>query len=98
MFVITVEFKIKPEHIDGFMPLMLENAEASLTKEPGCHQFDVSVALDNPAKVFLYELYTDKAAFNAHKQTDHYKAFDKNTADLVAKKSGAHFVRTWPSN
>ena len=98
MFVITVEFQIKPEHIDDFMPRMIENAEASLTKEPGCHQFDVCVAPDDPTKIFLYELYTDKAAFEAHKQMEHFKAFDKNTANWIAKKSAAPFERTWPKN
>ncbi len=97
MFVITVEFQIKPEHVEDFMPLMLENAEASLTKEPGCHQFDVCIAPDDPTKVFLYELYTDKSAFETHKQMDHFKAFDANTADWVVKKSAAPFQRAWPT-
>ena len=42
MYVVLVDFKVKPERLKDFMPLMLENARAS-REEPGCRQFDVCV-------------------------------------------------------
>ena len=42
MYVVVVDFKIKPERLAEFMPLMLENARASRETEPGCRQFDAS--------------------------------------------------------
>ena len=41
MYVIIVDFKIKSDRLADFLPLMQENATASLRDEPGCHQFDV---------------------------------------------------------
>ncbi|MEO1160127.1 MAG: antibiotic biosynthesis monooxygenase, partial [Pseudomonadota bacterium] len=41
MFVITAEFRLKPDMLDAFMPLMLIQSEKSLSGEPGCLVFDV---------------------------------------------------------
>ena len=62
MYAVCVTFQIAEGAMADFLPLMLENAAASLKGEPGCHQFDVCRDGD---EVFLYELYTDAAAFEA---------------------------------
>ncbi|MEO1140234.1 MAG: putative quinol monooxygenase [Pseudomonadota bacterium] len=85
MFAVTVSFRIHPGQMGAFLPLMVTNARASLTEEPGCHQFDVC-ADGPPDTVFLYELYTDRAAFDAHLATPHFKNFDAATANMVADK------------
>lgn len=86
MFAVTVLFAIKPECIDDFMPLMHANARRSLQEEPECHQFDVCRGSD-PCQVFLYEIYTDRAAFDLHLASDHFQAFDKAVSAMVASKS-----------
>lgn len=86
MFAVVVTFQIKPDRFDAFMPLMLENARSSLRDEEGCHQFDVCTDPDHPGEVFLYELYTDAAAFEVHKTMPHFRAFDSATADMIAGK------------
>lgn len=48
----------------AFMPLMRGNAVTSRLQEEDCHQFDVCTDPDHPFEVFLYEFYTDKAAFD----------------------------------
>lgn len=91
MFVVTVTFVVKAEHIDEFAPAMIENARASEELEPGCRQFDVCRDPRDPAVTFLYEVYDDAAAFEAHKGMDHFKSFDaKVTPWLVSKE-----VKTW---
>jgi len=96
MYVVIVDFVANPEHVDSFRTEMVRNARASLADEPGCRQFDVSVAADDPAKIFLYELYDDRAAFDAHLKTTHYREFDAKTAPWVAAKQARHFLRIWP--
>ena len=93
MFAVCVTFRIKPESLDAFLPLMLENARASLADEPGCHQFDVCQNPADPAEIFLYELYDDAAAFETHKSMAHFKRFDAETADMVATKHVQTFAR-----
>lgn len=93
MFVITVDFKIHPEHLSAFMPLMLANAKASLEFEPDCEQFDVCVSTQNPCHVFLYEIYRSQAAFDAHLQMAHFLEFNKASAAHVASKAVSSFER-----
>ena len=86
MYVVVVDFKIKPERLAEFMPLMLENARLSRETEPGCRQFDVCVDPKDRTSVFLYEIYDNRAAFDAHLATAHFKKFDPAVAPMVASK------------
>ncbi len=86
MYVVTVVFRVKPEHLDAFLPMMNANAATSTASEPGCRQFDVCQHSDNPSEIFLYELYDDRAAFDAHLASAHFKDFDAASADIIAEK------------
>ncbi|MEL6374634.1 MAG: putative quinol monooxygenase [Pseudomonadota bacterium] len=86
MFVVVVFFEIKPERIESFRHAMLRNARISVEREPGCSQFDVSIDPTDGGSFFLYEVYDDEAAFNAHTQSDHYKAFAETVASWVVSK------------
>src|SRR5699024_8816895 len=74
-YVVTVVFVAKPGHRDDVRREMVANATASRTREPGCRQFDVCESADG-GEIFLYEIYEDEAAFQAHLATDHYKRFN----------------------
>ncbi len=87
MYVVTVTFRIKPEHSEAFLDAIRENARLSLETEPGCHRFDVAIGEEGAETVFLYELYTDRAAFDAHRATDHFRSFDAAVTDWVASKN-----------
>jgi quinol monooxygenase YgiN len=98
MYVITVNFTIKSGHVEAFRSAMESQARASLESEPGCHQFDVAIDPNDPTKVFLYELYSDKAAFEVHLETPHYSEFDAKTAAWLRSKSVYRYERIWPSD
>ena len=74
------------------MPLMLENARQSLDLEPGCHRFDVCTGPDGKNAVFLYELYSDAAAFESHKSMAHFLEFSAKTEQMVASKTVETFT------
>jgi (4S)-4-hydroxy-5-phosphonooxypentane-2,3-dione isomerase len=96
MFAVTVTFRIVHKQSAAFMPLMIENARASLALESGCHRFDVLTDPGRPDEVFLYELYEDRAAFDAHMQTEHFLQFNRASADMIEDKEVKTFseVRT----
>jgi autoinducer 2-degrading protein len=96
MFVVTVHFTIDPARFDEFMALMLENAERSRRDEPGCRQFDVCTDDARPGSVFLYELYDDAAAFDAHLAAAHFKTFAAATASMVRERAIARWRRCAP--
>ncbi|UWR13342.1 putative quinol monooxygenase [Sulfitobacter mediterraneus] len=87
MFAVVVTFQIEPGQMQAFMPLMLENARASLSGEEGCHQFDVATDVARPNELFLYELYTDATAFELHKNAPHFKAFGAVAGPMIADKT-----------
>lgn len=87
MYVIAVDFTIHEEHLTAFMPLILENARVSLDAESGCQRFDVCQDPLQPEHIFLYELYDDRDAFNAHLATSHFKAFDSDSKAMLATKT-----------
>ena len=97
MFVIAVTFKVAPEHAAEFKTLVHAQAQNSLEKEPECHQFDVCEDPSSPATVFLYELYSDEAAFKHHLDTDHFKQFDADVASMVRDKQVMSYTRTYPA-
>lgn len=91
MFAVCVTFRLNPGQMVDFMPAMQGNAATSLAEEVGCHRFDVLSDTAKPDLVFLYELYTDRAAFDAHCASPHFQTFNAATAQMIADKD----VTTW---
>ena len=96
MLVVTVLFTIKPAEARAFREAKVANARASLEREPGCRQFDVTVDPNDPAAIFLYEVYADRAAFDAHLASDHFLRFDRETRDWIATKVVRMYERVDP--
>lgn len=86
MYVVTVEFVIKAAHIAAFHEEIVQQAKDSL-EEPGCHHFDVAVDPENPAKIFLYELYTDAEAFEVHKAMPHTKSLFERVTPWIESRA-----------
>lgn len=84
---LIVDFEIKPDAVDRFMPLINENARRSVADEPGCRQFDVLQVKDQPNRIMLYEVYDDDAAFAAHMKMPHVAAFFAAAKELIVKQS-----------
>ena len=98
MYVILVNFTVKPENIASFREAMLENAHASLTSEEGCRVFDVCWDPQDDAKVLLYEVYDDKAAFDLHHASAHFKSFQEKVAPWIADKQVSAWNKAYPEN
>ena len=91
MYVVTVLFEVASERWGAFLPTVRRQARLSLAREDGCLRFDVCLAED-AGQVFLYEIYRDRAAFDAHLETAHFREFDAHVAPWVTRKSVATFV------
>ena len=74
MFVVAVRFELFPEGAEAFKNAVLPNAAASEGTEPGCRQFDACFNEDG-LFCFLYEVYDDEAAFEAHRNSAHFLKF-----------------------
>ncbi len=86
-FAVCASFHVHQDQFAPFVALVTENAAQSLRDEPGCHRFDVLTDPARPGEVFLYELYNDASAFDAHLATVHFQTFDRAAAPMIAKKT-----------
>ena len=84
-FVLVVSIKIKPENVERWMRMALENAREA-RKEPGCRQFEVLVDPKDRTKVLLFEIYDDEKAFEAHQATPHFKKYLAEAVPLLASR------------
>lgn len=87
MFIVTVEFVVRPQYVEAFHRAVRDQARNSLNREPDCHQFDVCADPQDRGRILLYEVYTDHAAFRAHRKTDHFLDFDATARDWVESKA-----------
>jgi quinol monooxygenase YgiN len=98
MQALVVEFRIKAGFIGAFETAIVENARASRETEPGCRQFDVCHDPADPALFFLYELYDDEAAIQAHLKTAHFLQMNEITAAWVEAKTVRQLKRVAPAS
>ena len=91
-FAITVDFTLKPGAMTSFRKLINKNAQDSCTLEPGCRRFDVLVPNEPGDKVFLYEIYDDRTAFDAHLKMPHFDVFNRESEPLVLAKNVVQYT------
>jgi autoinducer 2-degrading protein len=84
MLIVHVHVKVKPDCIDAFKQVTIENARHSL-KEPGIARFDVVQQNDDPTRFVLIEVYRTVEATAAHKATAHYATWRDRMEPLMAE-------------
>jgi quinol monooxygenase YgiN len=70
--LVVARYLVTDGHEATVTDLLRENATASRA-EPGCLEFSVYQAIDDPRAFLLYERYTGEDAFQAHRQSPHFK-------------------------
>jgi len=77
--------------VDAFLAGMLPLAAAMDTNEPGSLRFDALQEDDNPQHFLLYEVYRDRAAREAHRQTPHFQQHTPAIRGAVTTSEGREF-------
>jgi autoinducer 2-degrading protein len=85
LYINAVDIDVVPGQIDNYLAALKENAAAS-ARESGCHAFNIAVSQKDTNHVFIFEVYDNAAALDAHRQTDHFKKYATTTKDMVAKR------------
>jgi quinol monooxygenase YgiN len=93
MYVVVVEFTIKPEFAGRFRERVQQQARDSLERESECHVFDVCIDPAQDEFVLLYEVYSERSAFDAHLESAHFIDFDNKVRDWVESKQVAGYTR-----
>jgi (4S)-4-hydroxy-5-phosphonooxypentane-2,3-dione isomerase len=87
MLVVLVQVTVKTEMLAEFERAILTNADAASTREPGCVRFEVSQQEDDPARWLFYEVYKDAAAFEAHRASPHFAAYQQVADKALVSKT-----------
>ncbi len=61
-------------------------------REPGCITYDLYRAAEGGGSFHLFEIYNDRSALDAHRATEHYKAYRARIADLLAEPIKVHVL------
>ncbi|SFQ09081.1 Quinol monooxygenase YgiN [Mesorhizobium sp. NFR06] len=91
-FVVIPEFHVRPQIRTAFLNAALDDARHSLADEAGCRRFDVVCPEDAEDTVLFYEVYDNRAAFDAHLQTPHLKRFQATMKALEVEETVVRFA------
>ncbi len=84
MLVVIVSAHVKPEYIEAFKNVSMDNASNSV-KEPGVFRFDVYQQADDPSKFTLLEIYRTKNDPPKHRETAHYLRWRDAVANMLVE-------------
>jgi quinol monooxygenase YgiN len=89
--LVVAQWEAKPGEADKVAEI-LNRFLPEAQREDGVKLFLISRGKDNPAQFLFYELFRDEAAFKAHQESSHFKAYIAGQAlPLLAKRERAQY-------
>lgn len=82
-YVRVAEIAIDPAQLEPYKAAVREQIEAAVRLEPGVLALHAVSDKENPARVFVFEMYADVAAYRAHLETAHFRKYKAATEDMV---------------
>jgi len=93
-FVVTAVWTAKNGQEDAVAAAVEQLVEPS-RNEPGNLVYQPHRDPENPAVFFFYEQYSDRAAYEAHGASDHFKKLGFETAIPLLESRERAFYETW---
>jgi (4S)-4-hydroxy-5-phosphonooxypentane-2,3-dione isomerase len=98
MLVVHVHVHVRPESVEAFKEVSVENAKNSI-QEPGIARFDVIQQADDPTRFVFVEVYRNPEATLKHKETAHYAIWRDAVAPMMAEpRSSVKFSNVYPAD
>ena len=98
MHIVIVHVHVKPEKLDEFISITLENAQNSI-QEPGITRFDFIQEADEPTRFVLIEAYHSPEDQLKHRETAHYARWRDLAADMMAEpRQGVKYRNLYPED
>ncbi len=86
MLAVVVTIVAHSDKVGDMIAALEANASHS-RHEPECLKWEWSQHIEDPAKFAIYELYTTREAFAAHKASDHFAAWSRRAPPASRKRS-----------
>ena len=98
MIVLIARYYVKPGELSSVVTALREMEPLVREHEPGCRMYHVSHAQDGSDLLVLYEEYVDEAAFQAHRETPHFKTIiEGRIIPLLERREREVYLRLIPS-
>ena len=102
MYVVISPIQIIEGHKEELVNELLEEAKVVATDEPGCLRFEVIQDAGDSNRIWIYEVFTDEAAFQAHAKAPHVTKFLEAakawTDEPVLKGPALGSYNIWPAD
>ena len=101
MIIVLARFEMQKGKEDNALKAIQSMADDVKAQEPGCIVYAVSRGQVNAQEIYIYEVYADEGAFQAHRQTPHMRelqaafddALDRSSFNVEVLRHVAGFVR-----
>jgi quinol monooxygenase YgiN len=82
-YVRVANIEIDPAQSEAFRAALRDEIEASVRIETGVLALYAVSDKGDPARIVVFEIYADAAAYTAHLEAPHFKAYKATTANMV---------------
>ena len=82
-YVRVAEIEIDPAQLGPYKAAVKEQIEAAVRLEPGVLALYSVTDKENPAHIFVFEMYADVDAYRSHLETAHFKKYKATTQNMV---------------
>ena len=84
MYVLIVRVEVKPRHRPALLGALVDVIDETRGQEQAAPiRFDVIQDSADPNCLFVYEVWRDAAAFDAHGNAPYYRRFGEQTAEWL---------------
>jgi quinol monooxygenase YgiN len=77
------ELEIDPAQLDAYTTALKEEISTSIRVESGVLTLYAVAVKDHPNQIRIFEMYADKAAYETHVQSPHFKKYKSETQRMV---------------
>jgi quinol monooxygenase YgiN len=79
---LVAEFEVKAQDLERFLAAARREIKAVRETEPECLRFDVVLFEDDTGRGAFFEIFRNKHAADAHRETPHFAAFFDEISDI----------------
>jgi len=80
------ELEIDPAQLASFKAAIKESVETAVRVEPGVLVLYAVSEKDDPARIRVFEIYTDADAYKSHLETPHFRRFRAAAETMVKSR------------
>lgn len=82
-YIQIATLEIDPSRLAEYRAAVTAQANAAIAKEPGVLMLNAVADRDNPARITVFEIYRDRAAYESHLQAEHFLHYKATVEKMV---------------